>query len=413
MLFLQPYRPLETPHAEEYCAQLHELNENLSLLLRLRANYFKECWEGDQFPNCQRSWLLCILSILSHLPHQGKQAGQLGEEWQEEYATLLEAELWGRALKLAGRILEVGAAPLLRAVDLVFVLRTIKGAFQTPHLDRELLFRFVLLLLRTGIVLRKALVRFVQSLPPRSSSSGGGETDFAAWCFLLAAAQLEAGSLEEVAIADCLIRVQSLQDLSLAGECLKYLSRLPLWGHFDAEGVPLITKVAREIITGLSDVTLLVDLLASTGSSALNRLAQELREESRKAQQLGVLMEALPSLSLKDAKEGLAQCHGDASLAISKLDKSKDLTRALLDDKRFVRENMEKILLASEGEDEDGPSHGLYEDEYVDTYDQTSSAPPPASARGAPDRDIRSHRVLRVHSHRAVSHQTCSSIIER
>lgn len=351
-----PFRPLDCFETEDaFIDQLHKLNNQVSLLLRMKPPVFTEHWQKS--PSLQSSLVLLVLTFLHYAPTALPQAC---DEWKREYVGILEGELLCRVLKLTERILATSPAPLLRSTDFIFWTKTTQKFLETQD---DLLFRLLKTLFKVGVLVRKQMVAIIPKIQ-REEIVG---KDLACFCILLSAAYLDAQEIGVKSMASILSLLGRECDLGIAAKGLKYLSRLPVWQNVD---LPALT--AAMIQKGPENCLIIPDLIFSAEAVEMVGFAEDLQRETRNEASIQALLHALPKLTLQDARRLLKKYDGSVASAIDAEGPrfKKNEFVELLDDKSFVKSNKEYLLTA--------PAEEVYEDEYVDTFDdagQTTTDP--------------------------------------
>lgn len=356
MLFLAiPGVPTFTPEStldslDDYSAHLHSLNEQISILLRLKNVNFKEHFANNAF---QQSVILTILSCLNFLdPTVEKREG---EEWKIEYVEILEVELSSRMLKLADRFLCTTPAPLLRAADIAWWI----GIFEKFHeIHRNLVLSVASTLFRVSVLMRKNLFEFLNLVEIKELK----QEYVVLICVLLRAASPNADKFSSTKLCLILVAIIKVADVSILAIALRDLNMLSIWSSMD------FSLMAKELIKNnihdFSPIEMLADLIKEVGAWRMSGLGEELHKVIRIEDQLNKLQCALPKI--KDRESGLKlllKYDYDLDLLLQKegpKNNNVDEFAKLLDDKTHVMANMEKYMA----------SLYVYEDEYVDTFDE-------------------------------------------
>jgi hypothetical protein len=351
MLLFRGVTPLRARNVctdeEEYASDLHSLNEQLSILLQLNEEIWKTHLKDSQVQN---SLLLCIASVLHYL---GDERRTFLEEWRREYVEILEFELVTRALRLAHRMLEMGAGPLLRIMDISRWI-TFAGKFVMSH--GELLYHTIGRLFEVGILARRQFLQFLSNLHMEQIEK---DHDLEVLCFMFAATKANEMDISTEQLVALMTLVFSTEDIAVTARCLSWLARLSsLWSGIDSQS---LAKKVVEKSKGLETINFSSDLIHSNNLMTLKPFAEALENSASTKAKLNAIMEAVPKISLNEAQIALSRQEGDVSRVIAdKITKSgPDEVTKLLDDKSFVKSHMDGYL---------------YEDEYVDTYDDDVAA---------------------------------------
>lgn len=377
---ISPYRPLESFEEEDgYISSLHSLNEQLSFVLRLRKTILLEHVEDKQV---QASLVLLAISLLYYLGQQDSRKNTK-EEWKREYLDILEGELIIRAIKLAELLLNTCPAPLLRTLGLSHWTE-IASKFYILYAD--LVYALLTTLFRVGLLIRKELVAFIRAVKFKEIEGD----DIAVLCLLLAAAQITAKEMgTSTRLTEIILMVGRANDVTVASQGFQYLGRLSIWD--DELGVNQIVNDDGLLESLYETDELIPDLIISSGVARIRPLAQALQEAIVTRKKLNIIIEALPKLTLTEAKLALTRHDGDTTRAIACTKMKRTVpneTALLLDDKSsYTKASIERILSTTAIDDDE---EKLYEDEYVDTFDDDNVPPNPVKKQ---DLDISRRKV--------------------
>lgn len=378
---VEAYRPRSQFLGEdEYSAHLHSLNEQVSWILRLKRDIFASHLETSSL---QHSLVLLIVATFHHLARLSPPVLVSEEDWHGEYQQILENELVLRVIKLTDRLLVTAPAMLLRTVDLPHWIQWWSGmvknaasvsapasnltfvAAREGSLD-GIIFRMMRTLFRVGIVARKQAVLLLSTLDVAILK----DHDLLLVTMIISAAEVRVEEeLAAATVAEVLLEISGQEDLVTAAQCLWYLSQHRCWDSSDS-----IKSLTTALHQAPSNATrLLVDMLNSTVDlSRLQPLASALTTAMEERDKIDAIIAAVPSMSLESAGAQLRRYNGNAQQVISNAS-SRDQGRAfarMLDDKSFVHAHMDKFraTLLEESVDE-----RVYEDEYVDSFDESLS----------------------------------------
>lgn len=379
-------------HIEAFIGQLTGLNEQLSLLLRLKDIPFAEHWLEGSF---QESLVLYLESFfLSLVPAFGEslQAAPPKEavaDWQVAYVCALQSELASRSVRLSQRCLTVFAPPLLRAMDLPLWYGAAckmlsmcpascgEGEEAASQMD-AMLFGLYETLFSVGSLMAKHLAVVLDSLSQEHAPALGGADrqpfEVAALALLWGASSIPSGLLQ--------LLLAATEDGSRARSerALAFLARRALfWSSTDVASLAAsligTRGASKQALQRLCDLLTLPTASSPPQLAAMVPFGRALKEElaihgdveelyreapSKFADREGARRLLLKHRRQRPPKEALAAALADVGV---------DEYTRLVDDKSFVRQFKESILNggASSDDSEDFDAHA--DDDHVGSLD--------------------------------------------
>lgn len=341
---------------DKYAEFLHAHNEQLSILLKLKNSVFAEQCENTI---CMTSLVLYLISIFCYF--EPTVNAVILEDWKRDYLEMLELELLARTFRLVDRILRTEPAQLLRTMGLERWAWVAQKFWKEMGNDDFLLYRMFFTLFSVGIVVQRQFCDFILNLDINSIK---GE-DVVVLCMLISSAKIKIDvELPIKKLANLILAICRVVNVEFAMKSLMYLSRLPGLRFFVEQLSVELTDTETD-----ADFGLLQDYLWATENFLLKDLSRRIDKRISLKAKVNELTRALPRLDISRAESVINKYAGDVTLAISKeYDKyGRDQFVEFLDDKSHV-------LAAKEWNLHMALAENLYEDEYVDTFDEDASS---------------------------------------